>query len=167
MAEGGTESHLEECLRRSVRSYVGAYDRGDVIEQENHARDAGAVLARLLDMYLHGTVEWSPYRWVDDLTMRSMTLTSAGCLEVRGLMIWGEEKGQWLDPFLARLQIATDRSLQTWTLAFGSGAIGLAQFGYTHREKIRQQLDPASVDDWLFVFRKGGIRLTVEEVQDF
>ena len=82
-------------------------------------------------------------------------------------MIWGQEgDAQWLDPFMARLLLGENRSLQTWTLAFGSSAAGLRQNGYTQREKIRQKINPAFVTDWIFAFREGGIRVPLDEELD-
>ena len=112
----------------------------------NDSREAGAILARLLGDALQKTAEWSRSSWIDHITDLSVTSID-GALEIRGLAIWGQERGQWLEPFWARLEGAS------MEMAFADRALGLAKTDYTLREKVRARLLSSPVEDWLFRFR--------------
>jgi hypothetical protein len=138
---------LERQLADALRLYVAADD--DVTRRE-HGRELSNTLAHVTGVLLEGEEGWSHYWWVDDLVEESFKTISPLAVDVHGVLIWGDERNQWIEPFQARIGLtARSDERPSYEIKLGDAATGLQRVAYGERQPRHWN----SLDNWLFTLR--------------
>jgi hypothetical protein len=147
---------LQTLLGHHARSYLSAVEASGVAAVAEHTRAIGSVLARLLGEHLEVDSEWQRGRWIDDLTNVAIAVGSSQRIEVRGLMVWGEQgtTQQWVEPFFATISAFEEDRVPEYTLAFAIAADGLGRWPYGKRVNVAAR---SALDEWAFAFHRGSV----------
>ena len=121
----------------------------NVTERSDDSRELGWLLSLLLDAWLDGEEDWSPYGWIDPGLVDPLFIEGpSGTIEVHSSIAWGDPPTMWIVPFAARIRLSADlASLESLVVCFGSLATGLRA-----DPPRRGDLRPVDDPDWMFVF---------------
>lgn len=136
---------------RALRRYLSA-DRSDAwsVGQWHEAyRDLSSALAHVVGALLDGADGWSPSWWVDSVMIEGVESASELKYDLRGGMIWGDERHHWVEPLQAVLSLS-DAGVSAYEINIADASIGLRRVPYTRR----QTASPTRGGDWLFMFRR-------------
>jgi hypothetical protein len=137
---------LEKRLADALRRYLAATD--DL--RYGSGREVSDILAFLTGALLQDEERWSRYWYVDGLLEDSIDTVSARAIDVRGKLIWGGERNQWVEPFWGQISLASERAeAPDYQLHVGDAAVGLGKVAFgTH-----QRREGPPVTDWIFTIR--------------
>jgi hypothetical protein len=137
-------------LSKSAEAYVRMAGRDDEAGQQQ-LLDICSTLARILALLLEAEDKWSRYKWVDSILPIAVTVPSAGELNIRGKMIWGERQqtAEWSEPFSTWVQIPSGQDGLRFKILCGDALRGLGTAPYSTSPRRDSLTDP---QEWLFSF---------------
>jgi hypothetical protein len=137
-------------LPERVRRYDDALAAQRPVGEEHHRIDICSVVEALLEAHLEGCPGWDSSFLMDGVLPASLTVSDSGVVEVVGLAVWSGNRGWYLDPVAARVELSADRkSVRAYSLRFGDAAAGLGKFPYRPHSKDRYRPPP---EQWCFAF---------------
>lgn len=137
---------LEKKVTDALRLYLAATD--DL--RYSRGRELSDILGFLTGALLQeNEPSWSRFWYVDGLLEDSIDTVSPREVDVRGKLIWGDERNQWIEPFWGQISLASDQAdAPDYQLHVGDAGIGLGRVPYgTHERRER------TVTDWIFTIR--------------
>ncbi len=142
--------HLLAKLPEYVRGYGYALANNDLQAEEERCSKICSVIEFVLEYYLQRSDGWDASAWIDGVLSTTFALTEVGVVSVGGLVVWSGNRGWFLDPLTARIELSQDgMAVRTYSIAFGDKDEGLGKFKYKPYSKDRYRPPPLA---WCFVF---------------
>ncbi|RVX42173.1 hypothetical protein EDD27_4793 [Nonomuraea polychroma] len=114
-------------------------------------REVGERLARFSGVLLSAEEFWGPYRWIDDVVPDEAHEVRPDTIAFHGVLIWGEGRGQWVEPIAGTIQLTADHhGIAAYELLIGDRSLGLKSVKYGAK---RPRGWPHAVD-WLVELRR-------------
>jgi hypothetical protein len=114
---------------------------------QSYPQNLASAAAALLETSVIGDDRWSKFLWIDDILVDRMDRIGRDTVRISGLVIIGDERRQWVEPFLGTLTASqTDRRLAGYRLRFGDASVGFLKVEYDAR---RPDSWPDTAE-WLF-----------------